>query len=146
VFSSWQATQRGNQSRCRRKKIIITSVLPVEDNHINQQALRPKETERRKAGAASNHGRSSERPPPPVYKFPSFSSSIYRGHQIQEEGRAPRTFGARSGSTSSRASSWLTSSPFGPPPRVCTPTPSSPFPLFPFTFSQEICDYFFVSS
>lgn len=125
MFSSWQATQ----SVAAEKK-IITSVLPVEDNHINQQALRPKETERRKAGAASNHGRSSERPPPPVYKFPSFSSSIYRGHQIQEEGRAPRTFGARSGSTSSRASSWLASSSsdhlqgYAPPPLL---------PLFPFS-------------
>jgi len=71
---------------------------------INQQSLRPKE----KGGKVRQE--TTERLPPPIYKSPSFSPSINRRHPRQEEGGAPRTSGACSGSTSSRASSWLISS------------------------------------
>jgi hypothetical protein len=50
------------------------------------------------------------RPPPPVYKFPSFPPLYIGGIEYQGEGRTPRTTGPSPRSKSFRESSWLISS------------------------------------
>lgn len=107
---------------------------------LTSSLLRPKRKEKVGEKRGGKGGQeTAERPPPPVYKFHSFSPSIYRGHRRQEEGEEHQGLPPIVQDPHlSRASSWLISS-SSTTSQGYAPTA---LPLSP--FSEEICWLLFV--